>query len=346
MKLLFLILLFAPVALADDWEDFTNNLATDLAPLITLFGEQLTKQFLSESISYLDNIIFALSPLGVLTAVVSLIRVCGSSSLKAFIGRAQEGPAEAESELLPCVSGSTAELFNDGGISRVFGRPKILEIVAVEEKDSATGESSVELQTLRGVLGSDAWKIKGSSQNTHPDDLLEGPELDTPNLSLNKGIRRRDQFWFYCVAVVGAILQIGVIIYAVVTVYIVPGSFKVDGKAVPKYAFPLYIIGTVFLFMGMMNSAILIGRSSHNYTLVPNKPSKVYWLQPGNQVVGDQVFNAFLAVNAEPLDSMSYIKSRRGRLGKNQSIETYATISLTMVGFIFQFIGREGCIAQ
>ena len=27
---LFLILFFVPLALADDWEDFTNNLATDL----------------------------------------------------------------------------------------------------------------------------------------------------------------------------------------------------------------------------------------------------------------------------------------------------------------------------
>lgn len=50
-----------------------------------------------------------------LTAVVSVIRVCGGSSLRAFIGRAQEGPAEAESELLPRVSESTAELFNEGG---------------------------------------------------------------------------------------------------------------------------------------------------------------------------------------------------------------------------------------
>lgn len=80
----------APGVAASDWGDFTNNLAADLAPLLALFGEQATKQFLSESINILDNIIFALAPLGIITAVVSVIRVRGGPSLRAFVGRAQE----------------------------------------------------------------------------------------------------------------------------------------------------------------------------------------------------------------------------------------------------------------
>jgi hypothetical protein len=183
------------------------------APLITLFGERLTKQFLSESISLLDNIIFALSPLGVLTAVVSVIRVCGSSSLKAFVGRAQEGPAEAESELLPCVSQSTAELFNDGGISRVFGRPKIVEILAWENEDPKTGKRTVEFGTLRDAIRKGAWSAKGSDLASEDlDDPTRLPELDIPNLSLNKGIKRRNGRWFKCAAILGAIMQIGKII--------------------------------------------------------------------------------------------------------------------------------------
>ncbi|TGJ71906.1 hypothetical protein EYR41_003832 [Orbilia oligospora] len=45
-------------------DDFADNFATDLAPLIALFGEQVTRQFLSESLSIWDNIIFAMAPLG------------------------------------------------------------------------------------------------------------------------------------------------------------------------------------------------------------------------------------------------------------------------------------------
>lgn len=52
----------AALSSAEEWSDFADNFATDLAPLITLFGEQVTKQFLSESIGILDNIIFGLAP--------------------------------------------------------------------------------------------------------------------------------------------------------------------------------------------------------------------------------------------------------------------------------------------
>ncbi|KAI8164699.1 Ankyrin repeat and SAM domain-containing protein 3 [Colletotrichum sp. SAR 10_70] len=114
---------------ADGWDDFTNNLASDLAPIISLFGEQATKQYLSESITWLDYFIFAMAPIGILTALVSAIRVCGSPSLKAFIGRAKEAAGNVEAELLSSTSRNVCELYNGGGIERIIGRPKILEVV-------------------------------------------------------------------------------------------------------------------------------------------------------------------------------------------------------------------------
>ncbi|CAI7670392.1 unnamed protein product [Penicillium discolor] len=315
-----------------------------LAPLITLFGERLTKQFLSESISTLDNVIFALSPLGVLTSVVSVIRICGSSSLKAFVGRAQEGPAEAESELLPCVSESTAELFNDGGITRVFGRPNIVEIVAWEDVDHKTGEKGTRIGTLKNALEEKAWSC---NSKVSPSEL---PELDIPNLSLNKGIKRRDQFWFHCAAILGGILQSGTIMYAVLTVFVYPQHFQKDDKAVASYAFPLYLIGTTLLFLGMFFCALIMERSSKEFYLKAEKPSKIYWLQPGNQDVGDQVFNAFLAVNEGPNSSMTkklrYIKSIRDRRFDTKYLEIYSTLASTILGFIFQFIGLRGLHAS
>lgn len=119
----------ATTVIADWWDDFTNNMATDLTPLIALFGEQATKQFLSESTTILDNFIFAMAPLGILTGVVSAIRVCGGPSLRAFIGRAQEGGGIAEAELCSSTSRDVCELYHNGAIVRVFGRPKILEVV-------------------------------------------------------------------------------------------------------------------------------------------------------------------------------------------------------------------------
>jgi hypothetical protein len=110
------ILALVPPVRADNWDDLSNNLATDLAPIITLFGEAVTKQWLSESTTTLDLVIFALLPIGILTAVVSAIRVCGNRSLKAFIGRAQEPDAVAEMELCSSTGLSVCELWSKGGI--------------------------------------------------------------------------------------------------------------------------------------------------------------------------------------------------------------------------------------
>lgn len=81
---------FIPSARADDGDDFANNLFSDLAPILALFGEQVAKQFLSESSGRADDILFAMAPLGVITAIVSAIRVTGHPWLKTIcqIGRA------------------------------------------------------------------------------------------------------------------------------------------------------------------------------------------------------------------------------------------------------------------
>ena len=68
-------------------DEFANNLFSDLAPLLTLFGEQVTKQFLSMSMGWADNVLLAMGPLGILTVVVSAIRVGGVRQLKALVGR-------------------------------------------------------------------------------------------------------------------------------------------------------------------------------------------------------------------------------------------------------------------
>ena len=58
------LLLSASVASASG-DDFSNNLFSDLAPLLALFGERVTVQYLSQSLGILDDIIFAMAPLGV-----------------------------------------------------------------------------------------------------------------------------------------------------------------------------------------------------------------------------------------------------------------------------------------
>lgn len=272
------------------------------------------------------------------------------------MGRANEAPGEAENELLSCVSEGTAELFNDGGISRVSGRPRILEAVVWEE------QGSYALGTLRDALKAGAWYADG---NVHAGkELLQLPELDIPNLSLNKGIDRRGPWWFYAAALFGIILQggrahtwsgfmllptdqgLGTLAYAALTVFWSSGIFGNDDDSATNYALPFYIYGSVSLSLGMFLCAFLIERSSSESYLHPNKPSKLYWLQPGRQSIGDQDFGAFLAVEEGPNSSTSqdliYIKSVRGPPSKGKRPLLVFTISVTMVGFVLQFVGLRG----
>lgn len=115
---------------ADDaLSDFTNDLFTDLGPLLALFGEQMTKQYISESTNYYDYFIFGMGPIGVIATIVSTIRLCGPASLRAFIGRSKEGNSAIEAELCTSTSRDVCEVFNNGGITRVLGQPKILELI-------------------------------------------------------------------------------------------------------------------------------------------------------------------------------------------------------------------------
>ncbi|OKL56722.1 hypothetical protein UA08_08034 [Talaromyces atroroseus] len=261
---------------ADEWSDLENDLVTDLAPLISLFGEQVTTQCMSELITALDDYIFALAPIGILTALVSLIRICGNSTLRAFIGRASEDPGDSELELLSCVSDTTAEVFTESGVARITGNPKILEVVA-NESGTVTVQKVSELEGKR-------WT-----------DLEKDATL--PNLSLNKGIKRRAPFWFHLAALFGTILQLdneGVIIYAALTVFKWPEFFLKDGARANSYAFPMFAIGTAILTLGMFFCALLLERFSKKRFLTLPKESRVYWIQPGNQGVGDQKLPSFV----------------------------------------------------
>lgn len=68
-------------------DEFANNLFSDLAPLLTLFGEKVTKQFLSMSMGWADNVLLATGPLGILTVVVSAIRGRGRPAAEGSGGK-------------------------------------------------------------------------------------------------------------------------------------------------------------------------------------------------------------------------------------------------------------------
>ena len=70
-----------------DANNFANNAFTDFAPLLTLFGDEVTKQFLATSMGFADVVLLGIAPIGLMTIIMSAIRVGGSRLMKSFIGR-------------------------------------------------------------------------------------------------------------------------------------------------------------------------------------------------------------------------------------------------------------------
>ena len=388
MWTLLVIFCFAFQVKANGWDDFTNNLATDLAPLVALFGEQVTKQFLSESTSPLDNIIFAVAPLGILTAVVSVIRVLGSASLRAFVGRAQEGRGAAEAELCSSTSNDVCELWNNGGIARVFGRPKILEFIFVEDEinrgeglktpepresqengksqeskksqgtEKKENENSQETKSVfyesfsgsevhcptAGIYKPKDYEEKYLETVLHKDQSFDSEKADkrgfapNPNLSLNIGIRKFPGYYLWGAAIFGCLLQASVLAYAAWAIY-VKGLWK-EGQSVTYLYFWLDIIGTVLLVVGMFLCAWLIEQSTKERVFPLDK--RIFWLQPVNESVGDQTFEAF-AYSTNELNEYTTSWKEEGQDDSwKKRLFVLSAISVSMVGFVLQFTGLRG----
>lgn len=114
--------------------------------LLALFGERVTTQFMSQALGWADNIIIAMVPLGIVTIIVSAIRVGGPVWLKAIVGRAMENRAAAEVELMSSTSHEVSELWNGQKIVRVAGQAPIVEFICLlsrkDESNDTTPQSS------------------------------------------------------------------------------------------------------------------------------------------------------------------------------------------------------------
>jgi hypothetical protein len=299
--------------MSDPLGEFSNNLASDLGPLLALFGESMTIQYLSECTTTEDYIIFATAPIGIITALVSAIRICGGTYLRAFIGRAREGAAAAEVELCTSTGRDVCELFTRGGITRSLGKPSILELVYLqpEPRSSSSVHGPENLQIYRKYLkshrdgrwpkkagetktrqhkGLGYWVNKAQSHLKDPEeaDLLKReekeatepePDTDLPNLSLNVGIVKPPRYVFWIVATIGVTLQTGVLVLAALD----PAGFLEKEASAEEDTTPdsalvrdslLFIIGTVLMCLGMGACAALIGRTTREFVDTKREPER------------------------------------------------------------------------
>ena len=93
---------------------------------------------------------FAMAPLGILTAITAAIRVGGPPWMRAVIGRARENRAIVELELMSSTSHEVCELWNGEGLVRAMGEPQVQQIIYLE--DYKDFKESYGLFTVEGAV--------------------------------------------------------------------------------------------------------------------------------------------------------------------------------------------------
>jgi hypothetical protein len=86
---------------------------------------------MSQSMGWADDIILAMAPIGIVTAIVAAIRVGGPSWLKAVIRRGRENLAVAEAELMSSTSKEVCEVWNGQEVVRCMGLAPVVEFICL-----------------------------------------------------------------------------------------------------------------------------------------------------------------------------------------------------------------------
>lgn len=350
-------------------DDFSNNLFTDLGPLLTLFGAEATTQFMSQSLGLADNILLAIGPLGVITILVAAIRVGGPPSLKSFIGRARESLSAVEVQLLSSTSSEVCEMMNGKRIARIPGRSTVAEVliryhnhspseIYLKEQEVVTqvrghgqATSYVKGYSRReGQIPEDAEKRLSTPSSAETVESLPHSIL-SPNISLNLLPNRRLELYSW--SIVAIFLQVGVLIIDFLITYHWRLR-KDDDKGVASTAFPFLLIGTLMLIIGLAACGFVIQCSTHEtwYDIKPDMQVETIWLQR-KAVVNEQNFRSYItfapATRKALVSSIraEHLQSDRERHPSSANIKkpyftrtiTVAGVVIALVGYILQFIG-------
>ncbi|KAM0420369.1 hypothetical protein ACHAPT_011788 [Fusarium lateritium] len=303
LGLLFALAACATGVAAESGRDFSNDLFSDLAPLLALFGERVTMQFMSHSMGWADNIIIAMAPLGIITIIVSAIRVGGPSWLKALVGRARENIAVAEADLMSSTSNEVCELWNGHHVVRCMGSAPISEFICLVPKHSdCNNVQEVRVISLDEALHKGYIKRRRASPTAgdkYTDEranakiiIIHNQRDAAPNISLNcHGQICRGEL--YLVAIAATLLQSAVLVYS---------GFAACRLKLPKgkgankdYAFPCTAVGMLLLVLGLLICAHVVETSTEEEMLCPmrGKAIRLVWLQQP-KTVNDQVFDSYV----------------------------------------------------
>jgi hypothetical protein len=138
----------APPSVAAGSDAWAEALA-GVGPLVLLIGEKNTKQLLREANGLPSIVSLSVAPIGLISVLTSMIRLCGSHELRAFLGYEHEPRAAAALETTKANCGGIHAQLVDGRISRTAASDPPSQALAVAY---LVGESNaVIMDSLRQI---------------------------------------------------------------------------------------------------------------------------------------------------------------------------------------------------
>lgn len=258
------------------------------------------------------------------------------------------------SEIRATSSTSTdvCELWNGVGIVRVAGSPDVVELLY----DRASAGSNQGGPTKGVYKRTDILEDSAYERGNHSplQDLLReslrqwfailwipqpdtesGREIGAPNISLNTSNPAAPMGELCIIAFVGVLFQGGALVLAGFATY--EFRWKKGGKDISTWAFPLTLIGSLSVVVGMFICAYVIECSTIERVWkvknqVGERNLQILWLQRG-QTVNDQMFKSFAIYAAKDQKTITTSQPLRGRVEKYHVLTTGGTF-LSVIGML------------
>lgn len=133
----------------DASQDAWAQALSGIGPLILLIGEKNTKQLLREANGLPGILSMSFAPIGLLSVLTSMIRLCGSQKLRSYIGYEHEPRATAAIEMTRVNCGGVHAEVVDGMVSRstsTDATSKALAVLFLRGESEATDVALKQIQ--------------------------------------------------------------------------------------------------------------------------------------------------------------------------------------------------------
>ena len=108
----------APIGTVDSGVDAWAEALSGVGPLVLLVGERNTKHLLRDMRGAHSILSLAFAPLGLISVLISMIRLCGGHALRSYLGYEHEARCASASEVTRVNCGSIHAEVIDGSLCR------------------------------------------------------------------------------------------------------------------------------------------------------------------------------------------------------------------------------------